>query len=69
MNEIIKDLVSYQNILKKQADEFSEQIFNCEWNTIEELHKMSFQLESMVSSIKLCEYQISQVIDFFGGGE
>ena len=65
--EMYNDLVTYQKILKKQADEFAEQIWNCEWNTIEELHEMSCKLDNMISSIKLCENEINKVIELFGG--
>ena len=65
--EMYNDLVAYQKEIKKQADEFADQIWNCEWNTIEELREMSFKLDNMISSIKLCENEINKVIELFGG--
>lgn len=65
--EMYNDLVAYQKEIKKQADEFADQIWNCEWNTIEELREMSCKLDNMISSIKLCENEINKVIELFGG--
>lgn len=65
--EMYNDLVAYQKTLKKQVDEFSNKIWNCEWDTIEELREMSCELDSMISSIKMCENEINKVIELFGG--
>lgn len=65
--EMYNDLVNYRNELKNQSDILADQIWKCEWNTIEEMLELSVKLDEINLSIENCENEIKKVIEFFGG--